>query len=299
LPLPKRARGFIPPAGWRNSPGDATSVSSIAPCVLPQFRQGGAWSWRNWPRRCGAPAAYRCQTAVRDPPLGQGTFPSARGRLANRHRNAIIAVPGCRGWQRRDRGAHLALSPDNRLLAVLRPDGALTLREVSTWKECAALPPANRSFVAFAPDGRRLATNDGGQVQLFDVPTLSPAPGSDKTTGRVLCGCFSADGSRLAVGTEDRTVQLWDLRTGELRELHGHRERVSAVAFAPDGRTLASGGWDRTVRLWNVVAGQEVATLEGHAGKVLALVFSPSGRLLASGGEAPSAGGEVLFWQAD
>ncbi len=198
-----------------------------------------------------------------------------------------------------ERVTALAFSPDNRLLAVLRRDGALTLREVSTWKECAALPPANRRFVAIAPDGRRLATNDGGRVQLFDVPTLSPAPGPDRTTGPVLCGCFSADGSRLAVGTEDRTVQLWDLRTGELRELHGHRERVSAVAFAPDGRTLASGSGDRSVRLWSVAAGQEVATLEGHAGKVLALVFSPSGRLLASGGEVSSGNGEVLFWRAD
>jgi len=39
--------------------------------------------------------------------------------------------------------------------------------------------------------------------------------------------------------------------------MHGHAERVTAVAFSPDGKTLATGGTDRVIRLWDV----ETATL--------------------------------------
>jgi WD40 repeat protein len=233
--------------------------------------------------------------------LGRHFLDPSEELLALSHQTARQRVPSHLPLS--DRIVALAFSPDNRLLAVLQRDGAVTLREASTWQERGSLPPADRRFVAFSPDGKRLATNAGGQVQLRDVPTLSLlASQQEETASPILCGCFSADGKRLALGTEDRTVKLWDCLAGGVRELRGHQERVSAVAFTPDGRTLASGGWDRTVRLWNVAAGQEVATLEAHAGKVRALVFSPSGRLLASGGDIPSGGqydGEVFFWRAD
>jgi WD40 repeat protein len=178
--------------------------------------------------------------------------------------------------------------------------GALTLRDVQTWQELAGLPPGRRHFVAFAPNGKRLATNHGGQVQLRDARTLAvTTTRGDPWGGAVRCGCFSRDGTNVAVGTEDRAVRLWDLAAGQVRELRGHREQVSCVAFSPDGRTLASAGWDRTVRLWSVAAGQEAATLEAHGGKVHALAFSPDGRLLASGGENWQGVGEVLFWNAE
>ncbi len=206
-----------------------------------------------------------------------------------------------------DSAVALAFSPDNRLLAVVERDGALTLREVQSWKERVSLPAGRRRFVAFSPDGKLLATNEGGQIQLRDGLTLAlVAIRQDETGSSVLCGCFSPDGTNLAVGTEDKAVQLWTHDTDGLRVLRGHQERVSALAFTPDGRTLASGSWDRTVRLWNVAAGQEVATFEAHAGNVHALAFSPLGQVLASGGETWSGlrgseadGGEVFFWRAE
>jgi hypothetical protein len=96
---------------------------------------------------------------------------------------------------------------------------------------------------------------------------------------------YSPDGSRIASGSSDKTIKVWDARTGQdLLTLRGHASVVSAVAYGPDGSRLASASHDGTLIVWDARAGVDLLTLRGHKGGVLAVAFSPDGERLASGG---------------
>ncbi|MFI6408717.1 helix-turn-helix domain-containing protein [Streptomyces sp. NPDC050548] len=162
-------------------------------------------------------------------------------------------------------------------------------------------------------DGQWLATADRHSVRLWQ-----PGAGSSRPLfvlrpagpGAITALAASRNGSRLAVATEDWTVQLYDTINPSNPQHLGHAGALSrlrpvyAVALSPDGSVVAFGDDTKTVQLWNVPPiphgakpsrrGSRIPDTGVGAGFFQSLSFSPDGAWLAGG----TTGGSLHVWEA-
>ncbi len=109
---------------------------------------------------------------------------------------------------------------------------------------------------------------------------------------------FSPDSTTLASASDDKTIKLWNIASGEeIRTLEGHSNWIWAVAFSPDSKTLASASADKTIKLWNVETGKLIRTLQGNSDGVTSVAFSPDGKTLASGSASKDT--KIKLWNLE
>ncbi|KAL3432874.1 putative wd40 protein [Aspergillus tetrazonus] len=138
------------------------------------------------------------------------------------------------------------------------------------------LPQVERSWSA------ELQTLEGHSDTVLSV--AFSADGLMGHSDSVLSVAFSASGLIVASGSRDRTIKLWDAKSGlEVRTLEGHSGPVASVAFSADGLMVASGSNDHTIKLWDAKTGLEIQMLEGHSDWVESVAFSADGLMVASG----------------
>jgi WD40 repeat protein/serine/threonine protein kinase len=101
---------------------------------------------------------------------------------------------------------------------------------------------------------------------------------------------ISPDGGWALSAGFDKTVRLWDLRTGqELRTLDGHKDKIHYVTFSPNGQQALSSSSDKMVRLWDLAGGKELSCFKGHQRRVWIALFTPDGKRVFSAGDDPEA----------
>jgi len=116
-------------------------------------------------------------------------------------------------------------------------------------------------------------------------------------SGRVYSVAASRDGERIVSGSEDKTVRLWNAKTGEAvgDPFFGHGEGVLCVAFSPDGEHIISGSADKTIRIWDTAgAGTILQPIIGHTGNVNSVAVSSVGGRIVSGSDDTT----IRLWDA-
>lgn len=161
----------------------------------------------------------------------------------------------------------------------------------------ARLGKGNIQEIMYSPDGTRFAVATTIGVWIYDAQTgeeLDLITGGHKD--EVRSAAYSSDGKTIATISRDKTVKLWDARTGKLQKtLIGHKGAVLSVAYSPDGKTLATGDVDATIQLWNAHTGENIKTLTGHTEVISSVVFSPNSKTIASSNND----GTIRFWDVE
>jgi WD40 repeat protein/tRNA A-37 threonylcarbamoyl transferase component Bud32 len=176
--------------------------------------------------------------------------------------------------------ATVEFSPDGRWLAAGGPHD-VRIWDARRWEAPPRTLPRDNTgtlpdLFAFSPDSRILAfARTTTELQLYDLETSEEvarllAPDAR----RIFVPCFSPDGSRLAVATLDRVIQVWDLRDvrGTLR---GMGLDWDLPAFPPD--VVRPGEPLRVVLLPDQIEAENLKPLASANCRAYALDTTPFG----------------------
>jgi WD40 repeat protein len=192
----------------------------------------------------------------------------------------------------------LAWSPDGTWL-VVAAGRTVTLWQpgrgvVHVWKDHKSTITA----LAWRADGQVFAAACYGTVALYRPDPAALIETLPWKTS-LISVAPSPDGRWVVAGTQEQSVQIWELpfQAGDELAMSGYAGKVRELAWHMSGRYLATGGGDE-IMVWDCggkgPAGSTPRILEGHQARVNALDYQRTGHLLASGGED----GAVLFWNA-
>ena len=96
--------------------------------------------------------------------------------------------------------------------------------------------------------------------------------------GHVSSAAYSPDGTRIVTSSIDKTVRIWDARTGiQLAILAGHGDAVNSASYSPDGARIVTASSDGAARVWDARTGGQLTVLSGHGDKVYSAAYSPEG----------------------
>lgn len=124
-------------------------------------------------------------------------------------------------------------------------------------------------------------TLPSGAEPQKQIPEIALQTGHNAKVNSV---AFSPTGTRIASGSDDGTVILWDANTGEqIFRLKEFNDRIAAVAFSPDGKEVLASGSNGSLLLWNVKTGALIHQFKGLKRAIGAIAFSPDGnRIICS-----------------
>jgi WD40 repeat protein len=201
-------------------------------------------------------------------------------------------------------GVHcLAVSPKGDRLATWGQDHTLRLWQRANGKRLADISTPTRELLALylLSTGQTLVGVTKEAILRWKVEEsvgklhLRPEAPTPLSVGKITTTALSADGKRLALGTEEAFVALWNLETQRVeRKIEASEFPITAVAWSRDGAWIAAGDERGNLRLWGAQDGKPRRFLSRTFAKLRRVVFSSDGNIFITGSED----GTLHYWDA-
>ena len=157
--------------------------------------------------------------------------------------------------------------------------------------------------LAFSTDGKILASVDSDLTRLWDLESGHLIGLFAKHIYTHNCIAFSSDMSKIAIEGRNKTIQLWEINTGEqelksnlfktlIFESKSRLNFLKCVTFSPGRKTLLSACDNQFIHVWDVETDKLIHTLEDQTRRLHKVVFSQDGNMLAGASE----NGTVSLW---
>jgi WD40 repeat protein/serine/threonine protein kinase len=192
----------------------------------------------------------------------------------------------------------IAWSPDGRLMAAsFRYENQIRIFDVQSGRHLQTLSQTAARRLVWHPGGHLLACIGPEEARVWDVRIGKALCVIPRRGGRV---AWHPDGRRLALGSNEGALEIWDGLRGELLatwrsalppipgvipDPHEPITQVSDVAWDPRGERLAYVTQNTQAAIVDAQSGALLRELSGHTGGIWCVTWSRDGRRLATGGQ--------------
>lgn len=201
----------------------------------------------------------------------------------------------------------LAMTPDGTRAVSASGDHMLKVWDVQSGREMRTLRGHSDEVyaVSLTPDGRyAISGSHDRTLKVWDLHATVAHSHAEAHGGAVNAvavagrgGFGGGDGGDVTpvavTAASDRTLNVWDVGTGELvRTLGPHSQSLHAVAVTPDGALAVTAAYGDTLQIWDVASGRCVRVFHSHSIWVNAVAITPDGLRAITAGMS----GTVKIW---
>jgi WD40 repeat protein len=190
----------------------------------------------------------------------------------------------------------IAISADDRLLALAGIDGSVQLLDRISLRALANAKPLGEGAVTFLKfDGvgsRLLAGSENGALALLSIPTLQPTFSASPNLGEITGGGFDPSGNGFSIlTTEGSKMGFDDKGLARKSTATSGDNAILVMTSSPDQDRILVGRLDGTA---SIVDARGELPLVGHRGAILSAGFDQDGQIVITGSED----GTARIWDA-